>query len=106
MQVRRRGGEATILPIAPDEINRTRELVEQGLEADMLLLSGGVSMGKYDFVERVLTDLGAEFYFTQVLIQPGKPLVFGQVAGTPVFGLPGNPISTMVTFRSLCAHGA
>ena len=99
MQVRRRGGEATILPIAPDEINRTRELVEQGLEADMLLLSGGVSMGKYDFVERVLTDLGAEFYFTQVLIQPGKPLVFGQVAGTPVFGLPGNPISTMVTFE-------
>ena len=99
MQVRRRGGEARILPIAPDEINRTRELVEQGLEADMLLLSGGVSMGKYDFVERVLTDLGAEFYFTQVLIQPGKPLVFGQVAGTPVFGLPGNPISTMVTFE-------
>ena len=99
MQVRRRGGEAIILPIAPDEISRTRELVEQGLEADMLLLSGGVSMGKYDFVERVLTDLGAEFYFTQVLIQPGKPLVFGQVAGTPVFGLPGNPISTMVTFE-------
>ena len=99
MQVRRRGGEARILPIAPDEINRTRELVEQGLEADMLLLSGGVSMGKYDFVERVLRDLGAEFYFTQVLIQPGKPLVFGQVAGTPVFGLPGNPISTMVTFE-------
>ncbi len=99
MQVRRRGGEARILAIAPDEINRTRELVEQGLEADMLLLSGGVSMGKYDFVERVLTDLGAEFYFTQVLIQPGKPLVFGQVAGTPVFGLPGNPISTMVTFE-------
>ena len=70
MQVRRRGGEARILPIAPDEINRTRELVEQGLEADMLLLSGGVSMGKYDFVERVLTDLGAEFYFTQVLSSP------------------------------------
>ena len=99
MQVRRRGGEPRILPIAPDEINRTRELVEQGLEADMLLLSGGVSMGKYDFVERVLTDLGAKFYFTQVLIQPGKPLVFGQVAGTPIFGLPGNPISTMVTFE-------
>lgn len=98
-QVRRRGGEPKILPIAPDEINRTRELVEQGLEADMLLLSGGVSMGEYDFVERVLTELGAEFYFTQVLIQPGKPLVFGQVAGTPVFGLPGNPISTMVTFE-------
>ncbi len=99
MQVRRRGGEPRILPIAPDEIHRTRELVEQGLEADMLLLSGGVSKGKYDFVERVLTDLGAEFYFTQVLIQPGKPLVFGQVAGTPIFGLPGNPISTMVTFE-------
>ena len=99
MQVRRQGGEPRILPIASDRLDRTRELVEEGLKSDLLLLSGGVSMGKYDFVEQVLSELGAEFYFTEVKIQPGKPLVFGRVGSTPVFGLPGNPISTMVTFE-------
>jgi molybdopterin molybdotransferase len=98
-QVRRRGGEPVVLPIAPDEARRTRELIEQGLRADLLLLSGGVSMGKYDVVEQALQELGAEFFFTQVAIQPGKPLVFGRVGPTPVFGLPGNPSSTMVTFE-------
>jgi molybdopterin molybdotransferase len=98
-QVRRRGGDPVVLPVAPDEVARTRELIEQGLRAELLLLSGGVSMGKYDVVEQVLQDLGAEFFFTQVAIQPGKPLVFGRVGSTPVFGLPGNPISTMVTFE-------
>ncbi len=98
-QVRRRGGEPVVLPVAPDEAGRTRELIEQGLRSDLLLLSGGVSMGKYDIVEQVLQKLGAEFFFTQVAIQPGKPLVFGRVGSTPVFGLPGNPISTMVTFE-------
>ena len=99
MQVRRQGGEPRILPIAPDRLDRTRELVEDGLKADLLLLSGGVSMGKYDFVEQVLSELGAELFFTEVKIQPGKPLVFGRAGSTPVFGLPGNPISTMVTFE-------
>jgi molybdopterin molybdotransferase len=99
MQVRRQGGEPRILPIAPDRLDRTRELVEEGLKSDLLLLSGGVSMGKYDFVAQVLGELGAEFYFTEVKIQPGKPLLFGRVGSTPVFGLPGNPISTMVTFE-------
>ena len=106
-QVRRLGGDPVILPIAPDDPDRTRELVEQGIESDLLLLSGGVSMGKYDYVEQVLADLGAEFFFTQVKIQPGKPLVFGQVGSVPVFGLPGNPISTMVTFEifaSIAVH--
>ncbi len=98
-QVRRQGGEPEILPIAPDQLDRTRELVEQGLNADLLLMSGGASAGKYDYVERVLNELGAEFFFTRVAIQPGKPLVFGCVRGKPVFGLPGNPISTMVTFE-------
>ena len=99
MQVRRQGGEPHILPIAPDRLDRTRELVEEGLRAGLLLLSGGVSMGKYDFVEQVLSELGAELFFTEVKIQPGKPLVFGRAGSTPVFGLPGNPISTMVTFE-------
>jgi molybdopterin molybdotransferase len=98
-QVWRRGGIPEILPIAPDRLDDTRNLVEIGLESDMLLLSGGVSMGKYDLVEDVFADLGAELFFTQVLIQPGKPLVFGRAAGKPFFGLPGNPISTMVTFE-------
>ena len=98
-QVRRRGGEPVVLPIAPDRLDETRELIQQGLEADMLLLSGGVSMGKYDLVEQVLDELGAEILITSVLIQPGKPLVFGTAQGKPVFGLPGNPISTMVTFE-------
>jgi molybdopterin molybdotransferase len=73
--------------------------VEQGLQSDLLLLSGGVSAGKYDLVERVLGDLGAEFFFDRVLIQPGQPLVFGKVQGKFFFGLPGNPASTMVTFE-------
>jgi molybdopterin molybdotransferase len=98
-QVWRRGGIPEILPIAPDRLDETRNLVEIGLQSDMLLLSGGVSMGKYDLVEDVFADLGAELFFTKVLIQPGKPLVFGRAGSKPFFGLPGNPISTMVTFE-------
>ena len=64
-----------------------------------LLLSGGVSAGKYDIVERVLADLGAQFFFDRVLVQPGQPLVFGTARGKFFFGLPGNPASTMVTFE-------
>ena len=98
-QVERRGGEAQVLPIAPDRLAETRDLIQLGLESDMLLLSGGVSMGKHDLVEQALADLGVEIFITQVLIQPGKPLVFGVAGDKPVFGLPGNPISTMVTFE-------
>jgi molybdopterin molybdotransferase len=98
-QVRRSGGEARILPVARDEYAHTRALIELGLEADLLLLSGGVSAGKYDIVEHVLADLGAEFLITRVKIQPGQPLVFGRARGKFFFGLPGNPASTMVTFE-------
>jgi molybdopterin molybdotransferase len=69
------------------------------LQADLLLLSGGVSAGKYDFVEPVLEELGAEFYFQEVAIRPGKPLVFGRAREKFFFGLPGNPVSTFVTFE-------
>lgn len=93
------GAEPWPLGIAPDEPGRLREMIEQGLSADLLLLSGGVSLGKYDLVEQVLRELGAEFYFDAVAIQPGRPLVFGQAAGRFFFGLPGNPLSTMVTFE-------
>jgi len=98
-QVERRGGQAVMLPVAPDRLAETRDLIRLGLESDMLLLSGGVSMGKHDLVEQALAELGVEIHITQVLIQPGKPLVFGMAGGRPVFGLPGNPISTMVTFE-------
>jgi molybdopterin molybdotransferase len=97
--VSRAGGAPEILPVAADVLQHTRELIARGLESDLLLISGGVSAGKYDIVERVLADLGAEFYFDRVLIQPGQPLVFGRVRDRLFFGLPGNPASTMVTFE-------
>jgi molybdopterin molybdotransferase len=98
-QVRRAGGEPVILPVALDDKEATAQLIAQGLDADLLLLSGGVSAGKYDFVESALADCGAEFYFDRVLIQPGQPLVFGRARGKFFFGLPGNPASSMVTFE-------
>jgi molybdopterin molybdotransferase len=98
-QVARAGGEPLVLPIARDNEAHTRALLERGLEADLLLISGGVSAGKYDVVKRALTALGAEFFFDRVLIQPGQPLVFGRARGKFFFGLPGNPASTMVTFE-------
>jgi molybdopterin molybdotransferase len=99
VQVHRAGGIPELLPIARDSYESTRASVEHGLRADLLLLSGGVSAGKYDIVEQVLADLGAKFFFTRVKIQPGQPLVFGAVGETFFFGLPGNPASTMVTFE-------
>ena len=99
IQVARAGGIPRILPVARDLYDATRELVEHGLSLDMLLLSGGVSAGKYDLVEKVLDGLGAEFFFDRVLIMPGQPLVFGRAQNKFFFGLPGNPASTMVTFE-------
>ncbi len=121
-QVQAAGGEAVRLAIAPDERGRLRALIEEGLGCDLLLLTGGVSMGKYDLVEQVFGELKADFYFTGAEIQPGRPVVFGSCgADTPArsdaasaagtrtgvsaphkryfFGLPGNPVSTMVTFE-------
>ena len=98
-QVARAGGKPRILPVARDNLAHTRKLIERGLEADLLLISGGVSAGKYDVVERALAALGAEFFFDRVLIQPGQPLVFGRAHGKFFFGLPGNPAATMVTFE-------
>jgi len=97
-QVEEAGGIPERLPIAPDERGPLRELIAEGLRSDLLLLTGGVSMGKYDLVEQVLGELGAEFIFTGAEIQPGRPVVFGRAGKTYFCGLPGNPISTMVTF--------
>jgi molybdopterin molybdotransferase len=96
------GAQPVRLPIARDERGDLEAAIRSALQADLLLLSGGVSMGKYDLVEEVLLALGAEFFFTGALIQPGKPVVFGRLAVEDrqiyFFGLPGNPVSTMVTF--------
>jgi molybdopterin molybdotransferase len=109
------GGFAGKLEIARDTLEDLRERIAQASMWDLMLLSGGVSMGKYDLVERVLAEYGAEFFFTGVMIQPGKPLVFGRMPkhGAPgdkhegewiyFFGLPGNPISTEVCFRLFVA---
>lgn len=93
------GARPVPLGNAVDEMDVLRRAVEKGLEADVLVLSGGVSMGKYDLVEKVLAELGAEFFFDGAAIRPGRPAVFGRCQGKPVFGLPGNPVSTMVTFQ-------
>lgn len=98
-QVSLHGGEPVVLTNAKDIERDLREKILQGLREDMLLLSGGVSAGKYDLVEEVLRNLGAEFFFDAVAIRPGKPTVFAICQNKPVFGLPGNPISTMVTFE-------
>ena len=105
VQIERAGGEPVLLPVAPDEPRKLRELIEEGLGFDLLLLTGGVSMGRYDLVEQVLSEMRAEFFFTGAKIQPGRPVVFGKCGGnlrangTYFFGLPGNPVSTMVTFE-------
>jgi molybdopterin molybdotransferase len=98
-QIRDAGGEPVILGNAGDRIESLGDKIQQGLREDLLVLSGGVSMGKYDLVEEVLKSLGATFYFDAVAIRPGKPAVFAMCKEKPVFGLPGNPISTMVTFE-------
>jgi molybdopterin molybdotransferase len=96
-QVRLAGGEPVVMGTAADREEELREKISAGLREDILILSGGVSMGKYDLVEKVLRDMGAEFFFDAVAIRPGKPAVFAMCEGKAVFGLPGNPLSTMVT---------
>jgi molybdopterin molybdotransferase len=123
------GGEPWILPTAVDNARALDAAVAQALEADLLLVTGGVSAGKFDLVEPALARAGARFHFTGVRIQPGKPLVFGELPklqhGTgkghgnstpakktshsteathlPFFGLPGNPVSSAVTFLLFAA---
>jgi molybdopterin molybdotransferase len=98
-QVQAAGGTPKILGIARDDADSLHALIQEGLRSDLLLLTGGVSMGKYDLVEQALAECGAEFFFTGAQIQPGKPIVFGRANGKYFLGLPGNPVSTMVTFE-------
>jgi molybdopterin molybdotransferase len=111
------GGDARVLPTAHDDAASLDAALASAAEADMLLISGGVSAGKFDLVEPALARLGAEFHFTGIRMQPGKPLVFGELQrmpesfsrasgraqALPFFGLPGNPVSSAVTFLLFAA---
>jgi molybdopterin molybdotransferase len=98
-QVLEAGGEPELIGIARDHLDATRERIRKGAEADLLVVSGGVSVGDRDFVKEAIQDLGGEILFWKVDMKPGKPVVFGVLAGTPIFALPGNPVAAMVGFE-------
>jgi molybdopterin molybdotransferase len=97
-QARWCGAEVLSLGVVPDETASIAAAVDEGLHADVLVVSGGVSAGVYDLVEGVFARFGVEVSFDKVALKPGAPLVFGRRGDTLVFGLPGNPVSAQVTF--------
>ncbi len=99
-QVLRAGATPSYYGIAPDEPQGLTKTIRQALDkCDLLLLSGGVSMGDYDFVPKVLTEMGVKILFDKVAVKPGKPTVFGTTEGCRIVGLPGNPVSGFVVFE-------
>jgi molybdopterin molybdotransferase len=98
-QARQLTEDVEILGMVNDDKDEIRSLVKKGLKKDILILSGGVSMGEYDFVGYVLKDFGIKIFFEKVALRPGKPTVFGKKDDKLIFGLPGNPVSTLVTFE-------
>jgi molybdopterin molybdotransferase len=94
--LRTAGAEVELLPVVEDDENAHRAALERGLQADVLVTSGGVSMGPHDLVRRIAANLGVEEVFWGVAVKPGKPLSFGVRGTTLVFGLPGNPVSSLV----------
>jgi molybdopterin molybdotransferase len=99
--VQEAGGLPILLGIARDRPEDLKAKIRHGLNADLLVLSGGVSMGDYDFTKAVFKELGAEMNFWKLAIRPGQPVAFGRIDKTLAFGLPGNPVSSMVTFEQL-----
>ncbi|MCG8608232.1 molybdopterin molybdotransferase MoeA, partial [bacterium] len=97
-QVHETGCTPNLLGIAGDTLDSLREMIASGLNYDVLLITGGVSMGEFDLVEDVFEELGVEVFYDKVNIKPGKPTVFGRKDGTLVFGLPGNPVSASTIF--------
>jgi len=97
--VRDAGALPVTLGIARDTKQALKERLCEGLHADIILSSGGVSVGDYDFVKEVLRELGLDMKFWKVAMRPGQPLAFGMIGGKPAFGLPGNPVSAMVSFE-------
>jgi molybdopterin molybdotransferase len=98
-QVAEAGGVPVLLGIAKDTPDELLDRVTQGLSADLIIISGGVSVGVYDFVKEILERLEVTMRFWKVAIKPGEPLAFGTMKSKLIFGLPGNPVSTMVTFE-------
>jgi molybdopterin molybdotransferase len=97
------GAIPTIVGIARDNIASHREKLKEGLEADVLITSAGVSVGDRDFVREVLEEMGVKTVFWRVKVKPGKAMAFGVKDGRPVFALPGNPVSSMLTFEEFAA---
>ena len=98
-QVLAAAGDPLLLGIAPDDLTATRRLIGAALDQDVVITSGGVSVGEYDFVKQVQDELGVERRFWGVAMKPGKPLTFGTRGDTLVFGVPGNPVAAMVCFE-------
>ncbi|MBI2218490.1 MAG: molybdopterin molybdotransferase MoeA [Candidatus Rokubacteria bacterium] len=98
-QVLEAGVEPIVLGVAADRLDDIERRLDWGLSADVLLSSAGVSVGELDLVREALVALGAELHLWKVSMRPGKPITFGSLRGRPVFGLPGNPVSAMVTFE-------
>jgi molybdopterin molybdotransferase len=98
-QVAEAGGDPILLGIARDDLDETRRLMAAALENDVVVTSGGVSVGDYDFVKQVQDELGVERKFWGVATKPGKPLAFGVRGSTLVFGVPGNPVAAMISFE-------
>ena len=92
-------GVASTMPIARDDIDDLKNKIKAAVsKSDILVITGGVSVGKYDLTKAALRDLGAEIFFERLRLKPGKPTVFARLGNALVFGLPGNPVSTAVTF--------
>ncbi len=98
-QVLECGGIPIMLGISKDKKNDLQEKFQAALHADVIISSGGVSVGDFDFVKDVMGEIGNAMHFWQVAMRPGKPLAFGAIEGIPLFGLPGNPVSAMVSFE-------
>ena len=98
-QILKCGGIAKNLGIARDTPKQLEKKIRQGLNCDIILTSGGVSVGDYDLVKDVLAKIGTKIKFWKIAMRPGKPLVFGTIEDKLVFGLPGNPVSSMVSFE-------
>jgi molybdopterin molybdotransferase len=101
-QITRAGGTGIEYGIAPDNENITYEIILKAIhECDIVIITGGVSMGDFDFVPGVLKRAGVEILFDRVNVQPGKPTTFGVHSKTIIFGLPGNPVSSFIQFEML-----
>lgn len=97
---RKFGGEPTIFPIVRDEISDLKFEISNAIpQSDIVVITGGVSVGKYDHTKAALAEHGAEIFFDKVRLKPGKPAVFARIGKTLIFGLPGNPVSASVTFH-------